>query len=96
MRTPKLHCDEACDENAEDHEEGDDPAVSPWVFRTTPLQRKEKGDDGWHQEHVPVEIEGLEAFYPSDARYGLAFGVVEQEHDGHNSDCSKWEINVEA
>jgi len=83
--------------NAEDHEDGDDPAVLPMGISNHPLQRKEKGDDGWHQEHVPVEIEGLEAVstHPMLAT-ASRLGVVEQEHDGHNIDCSKWEINVEA
>jgi len=66
MRTPDLHCDEACDEERRRPRRG--AMILPFphgYFAPTPLQRKKREMIGCIKNHVPLEIEGLEAFYPS-------------------------------
>ena len=96
LRAPELHSDEADDENSEDDEESDDAAIPPWVFGAAPLQSEEEGDDGWHEEQVPVEIEALEAFLPSNADDGRSFRIMEQKHYSEDSDRAKGEVDVKA
>jgi hypothetical protein len=96
LRTPELHSNKTDDENPKDNKEADDPTVSPRVFGAAPLQREEEGDDGGHEKYVPVEIKALEAFFPPDADDGGAFWIVEQECYGHDGDCAKGQIDVEA
>ena len=93
---PELHGNKTDDENPKDDKEADDPTVSPRVFGAAPLQREEEGDDGGHEEHVPVEIKALETLFPPDTDDGRAFWIVEQEYYGHDGDCAKREIDVEA
>lgn len=92
---PELNADENNSQDGEDHEEGDDLSVIPWVLGSTPLQGQQQAHNRWDEGEGAVKIELLDAGLPSEICHSSSLGTLEEDDDDGNSDCSDGEVNIE-
>ena len=75
---PQLNADEANGEYSKDDEKSNDLAITPGVFRASPLKCEQKTDDAREEENGPDGIELFGTFLEPDGNFVLAFWRFEE------------------
>lgn len=93
---PDLHSEETDNKETSDDQERDDAATLPLVLDATPLQGKEKADDGGEEQGSTLEIKLLDLFLPGSVDLGgLALDGEEGDDEGGRYG-TEGQVDVEA
>lgn len=90
-----LESDKTDDGEAEENEQGNDAAVTPFVDDTTPLEGEQEADDGGHEDGSAERVEVLES---NPERLLLALRLLLKLEEGEKTNGrhgTNWKVDVE-